>query len=218
MVIACEEPDEPGVIIGGGAADANAPAVTSDAASPMMAEDAAVGTPGSAGGGNAGGGNAGGGNAGGGNTGGGSTGDANAPGSTGGLDAAATPGDADAGSNEVIIGPSVRRDGGPPKWDPDAAGPILNPAMQTACMALAQNICTRITECQVEVGGLPESRRTQIFEACQNSFLSAHNCHRAVGTASGFAACSEATKTADCNAVFATEFGSSCVDQITLQP
>jgi hypothetical protein len=212
MAVACE-PDEPldeaGMMVGAGGSDANMAVNTSDAAGATNAGDAGTTAPGNMGGG----GSSGGGNAGGGNAGGG---DAS---STSNLDAGTSPNDHDAsGGNGVMIGPSVRRDGGPARWDPDAAGPILKPETQAACMTLVQNICTRLAECQIMLAGLSESRRSQVIESCRGSFLSAHNCNRAVGTASGFATCAASTKTRDCVEVFATEFGSSCADQITFQP
>jgi hypothetical protein len=218
MAIACE-PDEPldeteMMAGGGGRSDANAAINTSDAAGAPTPRDAGVSAPGNSGGGNSGGGNAGGGNAGGGNS-----GVADASSSTSNLDAGASPSNLDAGgTGGVMIGPSMRRDGGPARWDPDAAGPILKPELQATCMTLVQNICTRVTECQTMLAGLSESRRALVFDSCRSSFLRTHNCHRAVGTASGFAACSESTKTHDCLDVFADEFGSSCADQITFQP
>jgi hypothetical protein len=218
MAVACE-PDEPVdetemMAGGGGRSDANAAVNTSDAAGAMTPQDAGVGASG-----NSGGSNSGGGSGGGGSSGGGSSGNADASGSTSDLDAGASPGNRDAGgTGGVVIGPSMRRDGGPARWDPDAAGPILKPELQAACTTLVQNICTRVTECEIMIAGLSESRRAQVFESCRSSFLRAHNCNRAVAMASGFAACSEETKTRDCIAVFATEFGSSCADQMTFQP
>lgn len=214
MAVACE-PDEPldeaGMMVGGGGSDANTAVNTSDAAGATTAGDGGTTTPGNMGGG---------GNAGGGDVGGGNAGGGDADSGTSHLDAGASPSDHDAGGTGggVRIGPSVRRDGGPARWDPDAAGPILKPEMQAACMTLVQNICTRVTECQIMLAGLSESRRAQVLESCRGSFLRAHNCNRAVSTASGFAACAESTKTRDCLDVFATEFGSSCADQITFQP
>jgi hypothetical protein len=228
MAVACE-PDEPldgdDSMVLGGQTDASTTANPRDAASTNPSHDAgpdATGGAGggdagggNAGGGNAGGGNAGGGNAGGGNAGGGNAGGGNAGGGASGLDAGAS----DAGSigGGVVIGPSMRRDGGPARWDPDAAGPILNAESQAACMTLVQNVCTRLTDCEVMLAGLSASRRNQVLESCRMSFLRSHNCNRAVATASGFAACSDATKARACVEVFASDIDSYCVDQITFQ-
>jgi hypothetical protein len=220
MAVACEPDealDETEIMAGsGGRSDANAAVNTSDATGATTPRDAEITAPGNVvGGGNGGSGSS----SGGGSGGGGNTGGADASASTSDLDAGASQGNRDAGgTGGVVIGPSMRRDGGPARWDPDAAGPVLKPEVQAACTTLVQNICTRVTECEIMLAGLSESRRAQVFESCRSSFLRAHNCNRAVATASGFTACTEETKTRDCIAVFATEYGSSCADQITFQP
>jgi hypothetical protein len=213
MALACDPSevlDDAGTMGSSGGSDANTVS-TSDSASAVTTDDAGVIMPSDAGGGNPGVGNPGVGNPDAGSPGGG-----DASSGTSGLDASLS--DRDAGTGGVVVGPSMRRDGGPTRWDPDAAGPVLNAEVQAACMMLAQNVCNRVAECDVSLVGLDESRRARAFESCRNTFLVTHNCNRAVAMASGLAACSEETKTGDCLAVFTTEFGSSCVDQITFQP
>jgi hypothetical protein len=230
LAIGCE-PDEPldeaNAMTGGGGSggsDAGAAVSASDAAGSAAANDAGVVAPGNAGGGNADGGNAGGGtNAGGGNAGGG-----NADGGRGGADASGPSSDLDAGidwSNRdastggVVVGPSMRRDGGPARWDPDAAGPILNPQTQAACLSLTDNICNRVVECQESLGeALTAAQRKARLESCRATIWLKHNCNRAIRTTSDFATCSESTKTVDCGQVFATDVGASCLDKITFQP
>lgn len=110
------------------------------------------------------------------------------------------------------------RDGGLVKFDPDASGPILNPEAQTACIGLLNNLCNRSADCQVSLLGLEASMRMRLFESCRNSLWRARNCNRATRTASGFAQCSESTKSLGCLTLVATDLSTTCADQITLQP
>jgi hypothetical protein len=127
----------------------------------------------------------------------------------------------------VTLGPSVttapdgaviNRDSGFNHYDPDAAGPILNPAAQAACLMLANNICSHSADCQISLAQLSSSSRTQLVASCLDTWLLNHNCNRATRTASDFNTCAESVKTRDCVTVFASDFAMACLDKITLQP
>jgi len=110
------------------------------------------------------------------------------------------------------------RDGGLVKFDPDASGPVLNPEAQAACIGLMNNLCNRSADCQVSLLGAAPEQRTRLFESCRNSFWRARNCNRATRTASGFAQCSESSKSRECLLLLAMDFAASCSDQITFEP
>jgi hypothetical protein len=124
----------------------------------------------------------------------------------------------DASITTAPDGAVISNDGGFRHYDPDAAGPVLNSVAQAACLKLADNICNRSADCQISLTQLPSSRRTQLVESCLDTLLLNHNCNRAIRTTSTFNACAEAVKTRDCLTVFADDFATACVDQITFQP
>ncbi len=140
-----------------------------------------------------------------------------------GVDAAARPDWAglvtlDASITTGPDGAVINRDGGLRRYDPDAAGPVLNPEAQAACLKLANDICSRSADCHISLAQLPSSRRPLLVESCLDTFLFNHNCNRAVRTTSNFNACAESVKTRECNAVSVDDFATSCLDQITFQP
>lgn len=108
--------------------------------------------------------------------------------------------------------------GGFPHYDAASAGPVLNAQAQAACLTLANNVCSRSADCQISLTQLPATQRNQLVASCQDTFLRLHNCNRATSTASGFNTCAEGVKTRDCLTVFANDFATSCLDQITFQP
>jgi hypothetical protein len=112
----------------------------------------------------------------------------------------------------------LSNDGGLRRYDPDAAGPVLSPETQAACLMLANNVCNRSADCQISLTQLPPSRRTQLVDSCLDTLLLNHNCNRAVRTTSTFNACAESVKTRDCLTVFANDFATACIDQIAFQP
>jgi hypothetical protein len=130
-------------------------------------------------------------------------------------------------SGLVTLGPSrttgpdgavINLDGGLRRYDPDAAGPVLNAEAQAACLTLVNNICSRSADCQISLTQLPATRRSQLVASCTDTLLFNHNCNRAIRTTSDFNTCAESVKTSDCVTVFTEDFGSSCISQITLQP
>jgi hypothetical protein len=118
----------------------------------------------------------------------------------------------------VTIGPDgAVISGGFPHYDAAAAGPVLDAKSQAACLTLVTNLCNRVADCQISLGQ-PAARRSQLVASCQDTFLRGHNCNRAISTASGFSACAESVKTRDCQAAFASDFATACLDQITFMP